>query len=129
LLLLLRGRGEIKPVEYVFCIIGVFIAFFSFPLLYFPGKKSFSENATKCFRSQARFDCIMLCFGFAMDYLSIFWRAGSQRFGLESTSGLPDGKFSNQKSQFGYILEDLRLENVGIFYGHLEYFNAIWDIL
>jgi hypothetical protein len=21
------------------------------------------------------------------------------------------------------------LENVGIFYGHLEYFNAIWDIL
>jgi hypothetical protein len=31
---------------------------------------------------------------------------------------LPDGLFSNQKSQFGYILEGLE---IGIFYGHLEY--------
>jgi hypothetical protein len=32
---------------------------------------------------------------------------------------LPDGLFSNQKSQFGYILECLRLEHVYIFYVHL----------
>jgi hypothetical protein len=42
--------------------------------------------------------------------------------------GLPDGLFSNQKSQFGSILEGLRFENVDIFYGHLEYFKDIWDI-
>jgi hypothetical protein len=42
---------------------------------------------------------------------------------------LPDGFFSNQKSQFGKILEGLRWENVDIFYGHLEYFTDIWDIL
>jgi hypothetical protein len=44
-------------------------------------------------------------------------------------TGLPDGLFANQKSQFGYILEDLRLQNFDIFYGHLEYFKDIWDIL
>jgi hypothetical protein len=43
--------------------------------------------------------------------------------------GLPDGLFSNQKSQFGKNFQGLRLENVDIFYGHLEYFIAIWDIL
>jgi hypothetical protein len=37
--------------------------------------------------------------------------------------------FSNQKSQFGSILESPTLENVLIFYGHLEYFTDIWDIL
>jgi hypothetical protein len=42
---------------------------------------------------------------------------------------LPDGLFSNQKSLFGLILEGLRLENVYIFYGHLEYFMEIWDIV
>jgi hypothetical protein len=47
----------------------------------------------------------------------------------ESRAGLPDGLFSNQKSQFGWFWEDLRLENVDIFYGHLEYFMAIWNIL
>jgi hypothetical protein len=41
---------------------------------------------------------------------------------------LPDGLFSNQKYQFGYILEDLGMENVGLFYDHLEYFTAIWYI-
>jgi hypothetical protein len=46
-----------------------------------------------------------------------------------ATSGLPDGLFSNQKSQFGEILEGLILENTYIFYGHLEYFMEIWDIL
>jgi hypothetical protein len=42
---------------------------------------------------------------------------------------LPDGFFSNQKSQFEQFLEGLRLENVDIFYGHLEHFTDIWDIL
>jgi hypothetical protein len=46
---------------------------------------------------------------------------------------LPDGLFSNQKSQFGKILEDLAMEEVGLFYGHLVYFMwllyfvAIWQ--
>jgi hypothetical protein len=47
----------------------------------------------------------------------------------EFQEGLPDGFFSNQKSQFGQILEGLRLENMDIFYGHLEYSTDIWDIL
>jgi hypothetical protein len=42
---------------------------------------------------------------------------------------LPDGLFSNQKFQFGQSLEVLRWKNVAIFYGHLEYFTDIWDIL
>jgi hypothetical protein len=42
---------------------------------------------------------------------------------------LPEGFFSNQKSQFGKILEGLRWENVDIFCGLLEYFMYIWDIL
>jgi hypothetical protein len=45
------------------------------------------------------------------------------------SAGLPDGFFSNQKFQFGQILEGLRWENVDIFYGHLGYFTDIWDIL
>jgi hypothetical protein len=44
-------------------------------------------------------------------------------------AGLPDDLFSNQKSQFGKILEGLRLENVDLFYGYEEYFTEIWDIL
>jgi hypothetical protein len=43
-------------------------------------------------------------------------------------AGLPDGLFSYQKSKFGYILEVLGMENVGIFYGHLEYFMTIWYV-
>jgi hypothetical protein len=35
---------------------------------------------------------------------------------LQSLSGLPDGIFSNQKSQFGLISEGLVMEDVGIFY-------------
>jgi hypothetical protein len=42
--------------------------------------------------------------------------------------GLPDGFFSNQKFQFGLILEGPRLENVNIINGHLEYFTDIWYI-
>jgi hypothetical protein len=40
----------------------------------------------------------------------------------EIQAGLPDGLFSNQKYQFGLILQGLRLENIDIFSGHLEYF-------
>jgi hypothetical protein len=42
---------------------------------------------------------------------------------------LPDGLFSNQKSQFGENFRGLILRNVEIFYGHLECFTDIWDIL
>jgi hypothetical protein len=33
---------------------------------------------------------------------------------------VPEGIFSDQKSQLGYILEGLRMVNVAIFYGHLD---------
>jgi hypothetical protein len=49
-------------------------------------------------------------------------------FGRGFRTGLPDGLFSYQKTQFGYILEGLGMETVGIFYEHLEYFSAIWYI-
>jgi hypothetical protein len=39
------------------------------------------------------------------------------------------GIFSNQKSQFGLILWGLAIEDVGLFYGLLVYFTAIWSIL
>jgi hypothetical protein len=44
-------------------------------------------------------------------------------------AGLPDGLFSNQKSQFWKILVGLAKENLGIFYEHLVYFTAIGNIL
>jgi hypothetical protein len=51
---------------------------------------------------------------------------GSPQFILEGSGpGLPDDLISNQKSQFGYILVDLGMENSGIYYGHLVYFIAI----
>jgi hypothetical protein len=40
--------------------------------------------------------------------------------------GLPDDVFSNQRSQFGIILEGLTIENVGIFYDDLVNNSAIW---
>jgi hypothetical protein len=43
--------------------------------------------------------------------------------------GLPDGIFSNQKSQFGKIFEGLAMENVGAFYDHLVHVTAIWYML
>jgi hypothetical protein len=42
---------------------------------------------------------------------------------------LPDGLFSNQKSQFGFIFEGLAIDNLGIFYDHLVSFTAIGNIL
>jgi hypothetical protein len=48
-----------------------------------------------------------------------FWRG----------AGLQDGLFSNQKSQFGYILLGLGMWNVGKFYDQLDYFTALWYIL
>jgi hypothetical protein len=42
---------------------------------------------------------------------------------------LPDGFFSNQKSQFVLTLEGLAMEDIGIFYVHLVNFTAIWYIL
>jgi hypothetical protein len=47
----------------------------------------------------------------------------------DSDTGLPDGFFSDQKSRFGYILEDLAMENVDIYSGRLEYFLTIGYIL
>jgi hypothetical protein len=39
-----------------------------------------------------------------------------------SRAGLPDGLFSNQKSEFGKICEGLAMEDDGIFYGHIVHF-------
>jgi hypothetical protein len=44
----------------------------------------------------------------------------------EKTSGLPDGVFSDQISLFGYIWEDLGMENVFVFSNHLEYLTTIF---
>jgi hypothetical protein len=51
-------------------------------------------------------------------------------------NGLPDGKFSNQKAQFGLSMEDVGkfighwciLWPFGVFCGHLVYFVVIWYI-
>jgi hypothetical protein len=40
--------------------------------------------------------------------------------GVVVAAGLPDGFFSDQNYQLGYILEDLGIENVVIFHVHLE---------
>jgi hypothetical protein len=42
---------------------------------------------------------------------------------------LTDVFFSDQKYQFGYILEGLEMENVVIFSDHLEYFTTTGYIL
>jgi hypothetical protein len=34
-----------------------------------------------------------------------------------------------KKSQFGYIREGPGMENVGIFYGHLEHVTVIWNMI
>jgi hypothetical protein len=41
-------------------------------------------------------------------------------------SGLPDGLFSYQKCQLGYILEDLGTENIGVFLSHLLFLLPFW---
>jgi hypothetical protein len=46
-----------------------------------------------------------------------------------STTGLPDGWFIFiPKPQFGYTLEGLKMENVGILCNHLKYFTPAWYI-
>jgi hypothetical protein len=44
-------------------------------------------------------------------------------------AGLPDGIFSYQKFQCGYILEGLGMKNMGMFQGNLEYITAAWCIV
>jgi hypothetical protein len=46
-----------------------------------------------------------------------------------SAAGLPDGFFSDQKSQFGYILDDGGMENNVLDSDRLEYFTPIGYIL
>jgi hypothetical protein len=50
---------------------------------------------------------------------------GNYLFSLPSP-GLPDGLFSNRKSQFGQILERLRLEMFDIFILPFEIFYRLW---
>jgi hypothetical protein len=44
-------------------------------------------------------------------------------------AGLPDGLFSDPKSQFWFVYVGLGMENLGIFYGHFGTFKSIWRIL
>jgi hypothetical protein len=53
------------------------------------------------------------------------WRTAARKLSFKKLlvlqkTGLPDGFFSDQNSSFGYILEDLGMENVVIYFGHLE---------
>jgi hypothetical protein len=42
---------------------------------------------------------------------------------LASSAGLPDGIFSNQNPILGKFMDGLRMENLGIFFGHLKYLH------
>jgi hypothetical protein len=73
------------------------------------------------------------------------WKKRSKKKTKVPNAGLPDSFFSNQKSKFGQILEDLRFPNLGkywrtldwkmfiyVFYGYLEYlrtFGIFYDHL
>jgi hypothetical protein len=46
--------------------------------------------------------------------------------GCGTWTGLPDGKFSYQKSQFRHILEVIGMEKVAILYDHLEYVHMFY---
>jgi hypothetical protein len=48
---------------------------------------------------------------------------------LDSNPGLPDGLFSNPNLNFGKILDGLEMVSVGIIYGPLVRFTAMWYIL
>jgi sugar lactone lactonase YvrE len=48
-----------------------------------------------------------------------------RRASFHFSPGLPDGFFSNQKSQFWLIFESLRWQNIDTFHGYLEYFTDI----
>jgi hypothetical protein len=58
-----------------------------------------------------------------------FTSRGEKPYVRPCFTGLPDGLFSNQKSQFGSILDGLAKENLDIFYDHFVYFTAIGNIL
>jgi hypothetical protein len=47
---------------------------------------------------------------------------------LVQMSGLPDGMFSYQKSQFGYTFDCQETEKVGTRYGHLDQFTDIYIV-
>jgi hypothetical protein len=46
----------------------------------------------------------------------------------QKRSVLPDGFFSDQKSQLGYILDEFGMENVVIYSVHLEFFTTTGEI-
>jgi hypothetical protein len=52
-----------------------------------------------------------------------------KQFTWRQKPGLPDGIYSYKKSQFGYNLEGLGIENLGIFYGTWEYLRHFVGIL
>jgi hypothetical protein len=58
-----------------------------------------------------------------------FWAIFHKPVWSPCRTWLPDGLFSNQKYQFGKILEGLAMEVVGVFHVHLVYVMAIWYIL
>jgi hypothetical protein len=55
----------------------------------------------------------------ALSRLSIGHGICEKKVRSKLRNGLPDGLFSDQQSQFGYILDGLAMEDHGLFYGHL----------
>jgi hypothetical protein len=90
---------------------------FSYVLIH--GKRFFG---TLTFSSAGSSDVTIFCPLFANSTFDLIKCIGYESYKI---AGLPDGSFSNQKSQFGSILEGLSLENVDIFYGHWKYFTGL----
>jgi hypothetical protein len=81
----------------------------------------------------ARADALFAFWRFFPLRLDALWRAASRsglagRVRTRSESGLPDGIVWNQKLQIWVNFGGLTMKEVGIFYGHLVYFTAIWYI-
>jgi hypothetical protein len=68
------------------------------------------------------FECLYIIRGFGRNF-------DGQKSKPRLRTGLPDGFFSDQKYQLGYILEDLGIENIVVYSGPLEYFTTIGYIL
>jgi hypothetical protein len=78
-----------------------------------------------CIVSVIVFYCIRRCIWFLPPMRFVIFRRL-----VRWITGLPDGIFSNQKYQFGYILEGLAMEGVGILNGRsMVYSTPMWSIL
>jgi hypothetical protein len=99
--------------------------------VFYPGAKFFGEEPSSLSSYALKDVCMYLWIVGACTFCvnRKKWNATPQRKKYDAgitdkmwyRTGLPDGLFSNQKSQFGYILEGLAMVDVGNFF-------AIWII-